>query len=119
MLHALVAESTERPVYFIHGARNGAHHALANEVEEVARENSNVKLHVVYSQPRAEDRLGLNYHQQGYVDGKMLMQLIPADDADFYLCGPPSFLAEIVAALTDRGIREERVHIETFGPSIP
>jgi ferredoxin-NADP reductase len=49
----------------------------------------------------------------------MLTQLIPADDADFYLCGPPSFLAEIVAALTDRDIRVERVHTETFGPSIP
>jgi ferredoxin-NADP reductase len=119
MLHALVAQSTERPVYFIHGARNGAHHSLAEEVEKIAGQHSNVKLHAVYSQPRAEDRLGLNYHQHGYVDGNTLMQLIPGDDADFYLCGPPSFLAEIVAALTDGGIREERVHTETFGRAIP
>lgn len=41
--------------------------------------------------------------------------MLPALDADFYVCGPVPFMADIVSGLLDRGVPEDRVHYEFFG----
>lgn len=55
MLGALVAAGVPRPVWFVHSARSGAEHALADEVRALADGQENVYVHVAYSAPRAED----------------------------------------------------------------
>jgi ferredoxin len=41
-------------------------------------------------------------------------------DGDFYLCGPSSFLADLTAGLSGRGMPPDRIHSEIFsgGPSL-
>ena len=36
MLHPLIGAGTERPIWWLHGARDGARHALADEVAALA-----------------------------------------------------------------------------------
>jgi ferredoxin-NADP reductase len=42
-------------------------------------------------------------------------------DADAYLCGPATFLADLTATLTGLGLEPSRIHTEIFGtaPGIP
>ena len=40
-----------RPVWFIHGARNGRVHAFANHVRELARQHPGMKVDIRYRQP--------------------------------------------------------------------
>jgi ferredoxin-NADP reductase len=116
MLHALVARGEERPVWFVHGARDGRHHALADEVRELAARSDAVELHVAYSRPGEGDREGRDYHSEGRVDAELLASLLPDFDAEFYLCGPMAFMADVQAGLERRGVSPERIHSESFGP---
>lgn len=116
MLHALAAEDAERPVWFVHGARDGAHHPLATEVRELVAGRPEFGKHVAYSRPGPEDRLGEDYDSEGRVDGALLANLVDDSDAHYFLCGPTRFMAEIHTALEARGVPAEHIHTETFGP---
>ncbi len=117
MLHALARESGGRPVWFFHGARDGAHHPLADEVRQRVEGQSDISLQVVYSQPRNGDIQGRDYDRRGHIDIDLLESSVPSLQADFYLCGPTRFLAELTAELGARGVPQERIHTETFGPA--
>ncbi len=41
---------------------------------------------------------------------------MPDPDAEFYLCGPARFMADIRSGLIAGAIPESRIHTETFGP---
>ncbi len=45
----------------------------------------------------------------------MLKELLPLNDYDFYLCGPPSFMQALYDGLTGIDVRRERIHYELFG----
>ena len=117
MLHGLAAEEGGRPVWFIHGARDGDHRPLAAEVRALAHEQPHIQHHIAYSQPRAEDRLGLDYDSQGRVDGALLAGLALDHATHYLLCGPTRFMADVQTALEDQGIPSDQIHTETFGPA--
>jgi ferredoxin-NADP reductase/predicted pyridoxine 5'-phosphate oxidase superfamily flavin-nucleotide-binding protein len=117
MLHALAAEGGDRPVWFVHGARDGAHHPLADEIRTLADAVSGIDLHIAYSRPRAEDVLGSDYQSAGRVDGGLVRALAIPPGAHYFLCGPTAFMAEIQAALEDAGVTPDKIHTESFGPT--
>jgi ferredoxin-NADP reductase/predicted pyridoxine 5'-phosphate oxidase superfamily flavin-nucleotide-binding protein len=117
MLHALADPAERRPVWFIHAARDGRHHAMSTEVRDIAAGSDHIDVRVAYSRPRAEDELGRDYDVRGRVDGDLVAGLLPDLDAEFYLCGPKSFLSSLSAELEARGVPAARVHAETFGPT--
>ncbi len=52
----------------------------------------------------------------GVPDVALLDKLLPVDEAEFYFCGPKPFLAKIYQELRARGVPEDRLHFEFFGP---
>ncbi len=112
MLYVLAKQT--RQIYFIHGARNGTHSPLLKEVTALAQACAAIHLFVLYSHPHAEDVEGVDYHRSGRIDGKALERFVPLVDAEFYACGPKGFLADIVSLLTERGVAEKDIHIESF-----
>ncbi len=116
MLHALIRGPSSRPVWFIHGARDGAHHPLSEEVRLLVAGRERAHAHVAYSRPRPADVPGVDYDSTGRVDGALIAKLVPGLDAEFYLCGPAPFMADVLSGLTARGVARERIHTETFGP---
>jgi hypothetical protein len=116
MLHALTAEGDDRPVWFVHGARDGGHHPLTREIRELATRRPKIRVQVAYSIPRNEDEAGADYDIEGRVDGALLASLAGTLDAHYLLCGPADFMADIHNDLANRGVPIERIHSETFGP---
>lgn len=114
MLQALAREAGERPVFFIHGVRDGSHHPFADEVCALAKRHNKVRVNAVYSQPRNTDRHGKDYDHRGHISIDLLKALVPSLDADFYLCGPGGFLADTVVSLSESGVEPDRIHTETF-----
>jgi ferredoxin-NADP reductase/phenylpropionate dioxygenase-like ring-hydroxylating dioxygenase large terminal subunit len=104
-----------RPVWFVHGASNGRVHAFARHVRELAAAHPAMRVHVRYSQPGDDDRLGATHDGEGQVTIDVLKQLLPFDDYDFYLCGPPPFMQALHDGLAGIGVRRERIHYESFG----
>ena len=117
MLHALVAERGERPVWWLHGARDRAEHAFRAEVAELLAVLPGAHRIVCYSRPGPDDRPGRDFDVAGHLDGAVIDDHHVPVDADFYICGPGGFMHEITAALAARGTAPTRVRSEIFGPS--
>ena len=113
MLHVLTAEGVQRPVWFVHGARDGRHHPLAEEISALAARRAGIRIHVSYSRPGPEDH---GHDGRGRVDGALLARLVSAPGAHYLLCGPVAFLAALATDLERRGVPAERIHSESFGP---
>jgi ferredoxin-NADP reductase/MOSC domain-containing protein YiiM len=110
MLHALVRERSSRPVWWLHGARNAAEHAFADEVDALLAALPDAHRLVAYSRPEPGDA---GYDVAGRL-GAAALAGVPAD-ADYYVCGPAGFMGAIAEALTAHGVASARVATETFG----
>jgi ferredoxin-NADP reductase/MOSC domain-containing protein YiiM len=117
MLNAIVHVGTKRPVWFVHGTRNGVHHAMCKHMRHLASENENVRVHIRYSRPLPEDVQGLDYDSTGHVTVELLKQLLPTKEMDFYLCGPPFFMKTLFQDLRAWGVPESQIRYELFGPA--
>jgi ferredoxin-NADP reductase/MOSC domain-containing protein YiiM/ferredoxin len=117
MLQALVATDKQCPrdVWWIHGARDGRHHAFAEEALRLLASLRVGRSYVVYSQARDSDELGRSYDGQGRVDLSLLQRLGVPQGADFYICGPTGLNEALGSALKLWGVAEGRVHTEVFG----
>ncbi|MEQ8858477.1 MAG: pyridoxamine 5'-phosphate oxidase family protein [Pseudomonadales bacterium] len=117
MVSMLHGRCPDQSVIFVHGARDGAHHPFAAEVGRVAAEDSMVTTHTAYSRPREEDVLGRDFDTVGRLSGDVVAGLLPTLDADFYLCGSPGFMSDIMAGLIHLGANPVQIHTESFGPA--
>ena len=115
MLHALAAAGSRRDVWWIHGARNNAEHALAAEVQGLLKLLPRGHSHILYSAPDPTDRLAVDFDAAGRLDVHVLQTLGAPREADFYLCGPAGFMSSLTADLGGWGVSAERVHSENFG----
>jgi uncharacterized protein len=116
MLHALVEQSDRRAV-FVHACDNGEVHALGDEVRSLAETRSGIEAHFVYRFPTEADRAAARYHAEGMVTRELLQQLLPLDDYDFYLCGPPPFMQAVFRLVRSLGVAKDRIAYEFFGPA--
>jgi len=119
MLHSLSSAASRREVWWIYGARNRAEHPFAKESRGLLQTLVNSRSHIVYSKPDSGDEPGVDYDSVGHVDTPLLDRLGVTRDADFYLCGPPSFLKQLTQGLKTWGADSTRIHLEVFGPEAP
>ncbi|MFF3890346.1 MOSC domain-containing protein [Streptomyces sp. NPDC001914] len=115
MLHHLAAIKDPRPVWWIHGARNGSEHPFMNETRALLKDLPAGHCHIAYSKPRDVDVVGVNYQSVGRVNLALLQSLDVPADSETYLCGPIKFMDGLTAALTDAGYDPTMVHTEVFG----
>ncbi|MDN3557500.1 FAD-binding oxidoreductase [Halomonas maura] len=116
MLHAVVAENAGRPVWFVHGTRDGGTHAFRAEVEALVAGSDGVVRRTFYSAPRASDTAGVDYDTKGRITAGDLLALEAGPEACYLLCGPAGFLADLSAGLEAGGVSPGRIDFETFGP---
>ncbi len=116
MLHALVAQSTARKVWWIFGARDKSVHPFARESRNLVNQLVDARHYVAYSAPGPAEQFGVDYDLRGRLSITFLDQISVPKDADFYLCGPSSFLHNFQEGLRQRGTPSSQIHAEIFGP---
>lgn len=116
MLHAL-ASMPDRRAVFIHACENGDVHALRDEVTGLVTTRPGLTAHYCYRSPSERDRADQRFHSEGMISRDVLQRLLPIDDYDFYLCGPPPFMQAIYAMLRELGVPKHRIAYEFFGPA--
>jgi ferredoxin-NADP reductase len=115
MLHTLVAERSQREIWWIYGTRNGVEHPFAEESRSLLKQLSRGREYIVYSRPAAIDQVGTDFDAPGHIDAALLEKIGVARKSDFYLCGPSSFLQNMRDGLRNWGVLAENVHTEIFG----
>ena len=116
MLHALVSMSDRRAV-FIHACESGDVHALRDEVTDLIATRPGLAVHYCYRSPTERDKADRRFHSEGMISPEILQRLLPIDDYDFYLCGPPPFMQAIYGMLRELGVPKQRIAYEFFGPA--
>jgi hypothetical protein len=115
MLYALTSDCLDRPVWFVHGARDGRNHALRAEIDTLVAKSAKITSRIYYSAPRDEDLIDVHFDAAGRVTAKDLLALEAGANAQYMLCGPARFLGEIRAGLETGGVPPDQIHLETFG----
>jgi nitric oxide dioxygenase len=109
------ALKTQRPIHFIHCARNGSVHAFRDWIEELAGKHPQLKRFYCYSE---DDGVSPAAHAVGLLDQDRLEQWLPADrDVDAYFLGPKGFMAAMKRQLKAAGVPEKQARYEFFGPA--
>ncbi|MGB2834417.1 MAG: MOSC domain-containing protein [Candidatus Sulfotelmatobacter sp.] len=115
MLHSLVAERSQREIWWIYGARNSIEHPFAEESRSLLKQLSRGRGYIVYSKPAAIDQVGADFDAPGHIDTALLEKIGVSQGSDFYLCGPTSFLQDMRDGLRNWGVLAGTVHTEIFG----
>ena len=119
MLHALHESRSARAIWWLHGTRNGAEHAFAQEIRSLLAPLPNAHSRVWYSRPDPEDHIGTDYDELGHITPEGIAATGTPIDSEFYLCGPTPFMTAITAGLGALGVPTARVHTEAFGAEAP
>lgn len=116
-LNTLCAAQAQRPMLFIHAARNSAHHALRSDLAKAIQQHSNLRAITVYEHPLASDVQGEDYQASGLLH---LQEFLRESDllGDFYLCGPLPFMQAQWQALLAAKVSPTQIHREVFGPEL-
>ncbi len=106
-----------RPVFLIQAAHSMADRPFDKEIASLveAAQGAVTWTRVLSDTAGAEE--GLDYDVAGRIDMTLLTHVLPFNDHDFYLCGPPSFTQSLYDGLRKYGIGDTRIHAEAFGPS--
>ena len=118
MLHAALAEPGERPIVLIQAVRDRARRPFADEIDALARQYPRLRVHVCYDEPAAGDvEATASPAGAGYIEADLLDRLVGHAAAEYYFCGPQPMMASVHGLLRDRGVPEDAVHYEFFGPA--
>jgi ferredoxin-NADP reductase/MOSC domain-containing protein YiiM/ferredoxin len=121
MLHAAAATdaATPRQVWWLHSARDRAHHSFAGEADDLLAALPASHRCVAYSRPARGDISGQDFDRPGHLSPQLLRDIGVPPGADFYLCGPPRFLEAFQKGLVESGVPRPGIHVEVFGPASP
>ena len=113
MLEAALA--TQRPIHFIHCARNVEVHAFRNWVDELAEQHPQLQRFYCYAQA---DQAVVAADHVGMLTQDVLAQWLPADrNLDAYFLGPKGFMGAIKRQLKALGVPDAQSRYEFFGPA--
>ena len=117
MLNAICASRDSRETWFFYGLRHRKEHAMYEDLDRIRRDFDHVNIVVCYSQPTEQCVAGRDYDHRGFVGVDLFKKLLPSNNYDYYVCGPPPMMQSITKDLREWGVPEERVHFEAFGPA--
>ncbi|MEC9435174.1 MAG: globin domain-containing protein [Pseudomonadota bacterium] len=116
MLEFIATAAPERRAQFVHGAENGATHAMGPHVRALCRAMG-ARCDVFYRAPGPGDVAGIDYDHRGLIGPDWLKVHTPLGEARYFLCGPRPFLRAMLRGLLALGVERERIAYELFGPA--
>lgn len=114
MLHVLAAQASQREVWWLYGTRNGREHPFVAEARELLGALAHPHSYICYSAPAPDDRPGVDFDSVGHLDPDLLQKLNVPRDAEFYICGPQTFMDGLTAGLTALGVARDHIFTEVF-----
>ena len=115
MLNTLCDSGYSKEVWFFLGVQNSSEHVMKDHLEQLSNKFSNLHLHVCYSRPLEGDILGKDYQTEGFVSVKLFKELLPSNNYDYFICGPPPMMNSLTADLYEWRVPKENVRFEAFG----
>ncbi len=118
MLISILDITSDHKIFFIHANLNENNHAFEDMISRLADKHPNLTTHYCYSDPAPEGvtRSTAYNVSEGFVNAKLIENIVGERNSDYYFCGPKPFMVNIYHILLSWGIPESQVHFEFFGP---
>lgn len=117
MLEKLKSTGSQRSATLFYGVRNSREQAFAGYLRALSASMPNIHMINCYSQPLPEDLPEKQFQVRGYITIDLLQQVLPNNQYQFYLCGPPPFMESLYQGLMDWQVPQDRIRYEAFGPA--
>ena len=108
MLRWLNDRNDEIDITFIHYARTSDEFLFSDELNEIAKENSNLRLYQIPTDEKKGKVHGIPTEEQ-------LGTLIDVTDQQVFCCGPAGFMDLVKSILFESGLAPANYHQESFG----
>jgi ferredoxin-NADP reductase len=125
MLNAVLDRGFNREVHLFYGVRNLDEAIMGEHFEETVRQHAGrFHMHLCLSSATPDTlpdstASDIVFHA-GYLDVNRLKQVLPSNNFDFYICGPPPMMTGLTGGLDEWGVPSSNIHFEAFGPaSVP
>ena len=117
MLNTLTHQGSTREIWFFYGVRNGRELAMRKHLKALAQRYDNVHMHWCFSDPLDSDVPGRDYDHNERISVDLFKRLLPSNNYEYYMCGPPPMMTSIVEGLEAWGVPERDIYFEAFGPA--
>ncbi|MDA1099011.1 MAG: 2Fe-2S iron-sulfur cluster-binding protein [Proteobacteria bacterium] len=117
MLNAICEAGPQRETWFFYGVRNGEEHIMREHLDALEAEHENVHVRVCYSDPKDGEVEGEGFHHGCRVGVDLFQKVLPSNNYEFYICGPPPMMESLTADLREWGVPDSDVFFEAFGPA--
>ena len=115
LLEAIRTRSPKQ-ITLIHSAHDHEQRAFFEELKEIEKSSAgHIRCYWTLSEIDENLTAGDHYNQHGRINSKLLQAVLPLNDYDFYLCGPPGFMQTTYNLLRDLGVNDQRIYAESFG----
>jgi ferredoxin-NADP reductase len=114
MLLACLQANPQRALWLFYGVRDVTEDVLLTETKALREQMSNLSVIRCYADASGKLPVGV---RSGFITADLVLSQLTASDAQFYVCGPSAMMESLVPALRTKGVSEDRLHFETFGPS--
>src|SRR6185369_15111026 len=108
----LCLETTATMLYCV---RTSSDIMFQRELEQLGSRLKNFHYHVLLSKPHADWSGPRGRVSREFIEDTVKDLASP----DFFLCGPPPFMAASRTILTGLGVNPERIRLESFGNTVP
>ncbi|WP_412050623.1 pyridoxamine 5'-phosphate oxidase family protein [Hoeflea sp. Naph1] len=117
LLHEGLRKRHFRPAWLVYSCHTKADRAFDSEIEKLVAGAQGAFRLVRILGDTTDAMLGADYEIAGRIDMRLLSEMLPFNDCDFYLCGPIGFMQSMYDGLTSLSIGDDRIHAEAFGPA--
>ena len=114
MLNTVVEAASQREIWLFYGVRDGKEVIHGDHLLRLAEANPNIRVHLCFSKPSPEDRKKKNHHAER-VTVDLLKKMLPSNNFDFFICGPPAMMDIMIPALKAWGVPDKNIFLEAFG----
>ena len=116
LLHEGKRTRTLRPAWLFQAARTYDERAFDEEFEQTLTQSQG-QFQLLRILAETDEPRNAQKGVKGMLSVDVLKSVLPFDDYDFYLCGPPGFMAALYNGLRDLNVSDSRIFFEAFGPA--
>ncbi|KAJ4257966.1 hypothetical protein NW762_008103 [Fusarium torreyae] len=113
------SKMTERPIVWLHAARNTKQMAFGEQVRSVLKKNENVETVIFLKNVEPSDKKGEDYDIEGRLDLDVFREtkeeILENDGAQFFICGPAPWMVATRDKLQSMGVAHDQINMELFG----
>ncbi|GKT49733.1 flavohemoprotein [Colletotrichum spaethianum] len=111
------SKTPNRPIKWVHVARNSGNLVFAKHIRNLTRERENVSAHIFLNEVKPGDQKGQEYDYEQHLDLTKLPQEelgLSDNRTEYYVCGPRDWMLKVRLVLEGLGVERARVKLELF-----